>query len=99
MKFEDYQKVGLQLKELNELLCDHLVETSGRVRQSSPVLKHGDKAMKALDVLRSELEEVMFIEYPPPKSTTYIFYGKTGSNNILEESKQSIEKSKKRERN
>jgi hypothetical protein len=86
MKFEDYQRVGLQLKELNVLLCSHLVETSGRVRKSNPILKHGDKAMKALDALRSELEEVMYIEYPPPKATTFIFYGKTGSNNVLKES-------------
>jgi hypothetical protein len=35
--------------------------------------------MKALDVLRSELEESMYLEHPPPKSTTYTFYGKDGS--------------------
>ena len=96
MKFEDYQRIGLQLKQLNELLCAHLVETSGRVRKSSPILKHGDKAMKALIALRSELEEVMYIEYPPPKSTTHIFYGKTGSDNILEALQESIKKSKQK---
>ena len=79
MEFEDYQKIGLQLKELNDLLCDYLVETSGKVGKSNPALVRGDKAMKALTDLRSELEEIMFIEYPPPKTTTYIFYGKNGS--------------------
>jgi|WetSurMetagenome_2_1015567.scaffolds.fasta_scaffold782701_1 hypothetical protein len=63
MNFEDYQRIGPQVKELNVLLCGYISATSDKVRKSHPGMKHGDKAMKALDVLRGELEEIMFLEF------------------------------------
>ena len=85
MKFEDYVKNGSNLKELNEQLCDFIVNTSKIRKKSSPIMKRADKAMKALTALRCDLEELMFFEHPEnldtlvsqtfPDAKTHIFYG------------------------
>jgi len=85
MKFEDYVKIGSDLKELNEQLCDFIVQTSKIRKKTSPIMKRADKAMKALTQLRSDLEELMFFEHPKsldvlvaqtfPDAATHVFYG------------------------
>lgn len=87
MEFKDYQKIGSELKELNELLVDHIVETSKKVRKSSPEMKHADKTMKTLRTLRSELEEMMFIEHREEchrlgEKALHIFYGERESRQV-----------------
>jgi hypothetical protein len=85
IKFEDFVKIGQQLKELNEQLVDFKVKKSAICRKSSPLMKYADKASKELDRLRSDLEEIMSLEHRAnldlleaqtfPDSATHIFYG------------------------
>lgn len=61
MKFEDYVRIGSELKDLNEQLCDFIVKTSITNNKSSLIVKRADKTMKELTALRCDLEELMFL--------------------------------------
>ena len=56
MKFEDFIKIGQQLKKLNEQLVDFKVKKSAICRKSNPIMKYADKASKELDRLRSDFK-------------------------------------------
>ena len=90
MKFEEYVRLGLDLKELNEQLCVFLSKTSKKNKKSSPIMKLADRTMKELTGLRSDLEDLMYFEHPDslnllasqtfPDAKTHIFYGPTKFN-------------------
>jgi len=70
LTFEDYVKMGKNLKEVrNSIFCIEY-----KTPKSCFFNRRLVKAIKSIDVLRSELEELMFSEYPN-QSTTKIFYG------------------------
>ena len=80
MEFKDYERIGSELKELNNRVVDYIIEMSKKYGKSKPQVKHGDKAMKALTTLRSELENMMYIEHPEEckklgEKALHVFYG------------------------
>lgn len=75
MEFKDYERFGKELRELNDLLIEHICEISKKYKKSDQAIKHADKANKALMTLRSELEAVMFKQFPE-QATIYVFYPK-----------------------
>ena len=85
MKFEDYVRIGSELKDLNEQLCHFIGKTSETNKKSSQIMKRADKTMKELTELRGDLEELMFFEHKKeidllvsqtfPDASTHIFYG------------------------
>ena len=82
MEFKEYRRVGLELTVLNNLLVDHTVGASREYSKSTPQVKHGNRAQKALTALRSELEDLMFLEHPKTcrelgERALHVFYGST----------------------
>lgn len=85
LRFEDFVRIGDELKNLNEQLVDYICDQSKYHRKNSSKMKHVDKAMKELTRLRYYLDDFMFIDYPKelelfksqtfPCAPTHIFYG------------------------
>lgn len=73
--FEEYELMGKQLKLLNHFLCMSDVFISNKVGKTK-VDKICDlwKIEKKINQLRSQLEEMMFQDYPI-QSSTHVFYG------------------------
>lgn len=74
MKFEDYEKLGKMLKEIEELIWTHELQPPKR----SPFNRHFARALNHVNEAKNHLEEMLFIEYPK-QATTDIFYGKDTS--------------------
>ena len=72
MKIEEYQKLASLLNEARKILCEN--EKNPRWKYSSkPYFKHWKRVTDAVDIARSESEELMFIDCPE-QATIYIFY-------------------------
>jgi hypothetical protein len=80
MKFEDFVRIGQQLKMLNEQLVDYTVKKSQTCKKSGPVIKLVDKAMKELDRLRSDLEDLMYLEH---RESINLFVSQTHTDGAL----------------
>jgi hypothetical protein len=74
---EYFKKLGIDLYDLNDMLVTRavIIDNQNRNKHARDKTggKHAEKALKALTSLRSELEELMFCEYPN-ESSIYIFY-------------------------
>jgi hypothetical protein len=72
-----YKKIGLNLYELNDKLvsrmCDIHNENHNKYSRAKAGEKKAELAYKALCTLRSQLEELMFCEYPN-EASIYVFY-------------------------
>jgi hypothetical protein len=69
MKFEEYQKLASLLNEARKILYSH----GDLGPKSKPKFRHYMRATKWLDEVRSESEELMFIDCPE-QASVYIFY-------------------------
>lgn len=69
MKFEEYQKLASLLNEARKILFSH----GDLGPKSKPKFRHYMRAIKYIDEVRSESEELMFIDCPD-QSTVYEFY-------------------------
>lgn len=72
MKFEDYEHLAKLLGEARKIMFTHERQKG----KAKPINTHFDKALKSVDTARSQLESMMFIEYPK-QASIYIFYPST----------------------
>ncbi len=74
---EYFRKLGLDLYDLNNKLVSRMVEihnqNPNKALRDKAGQKHAEQAYKALTILRSELEELMFHEYHG-EASIYVFY-------------------------
>lgn len=73
MKFEEYIELGNALKQVKKLSC----EIGWKKPKKSPVNKCHERASKCLIDLSSDLENLMFSDFPE-RATTHVFYGQDG---------------------
>jgi hypothetical protein len=97
-EMEYFKKLGLDLYALNDKLVSRRVEIYNQNRNKHTREKAGDKhaelAIKALTTLRSELEELMFHEYPG-EASIYVFYPGPEGNQSEDKSSVSGKESRK----
>ena len=69
MKLEEYTRLATLLQEAEKIMLTH-ERSRGKTK---PINKHFDKACNHISEVRSQLEEMMFLEHPK-QATTYLFY-------------------------
>ena len=77
--FEEHQKIGGELKRIHRHLTDNFLIISKAYGPSSKASKSGERALKYLNRLRSDLDNEVFRENPERSNPELIacYYGES----------------------
>jgi hypothetical protein len=78
LTYQQHQIIGHQLREFrNNVLINTVVDISNTIGKSSKASKLGQKALKAIDDLRSALDDVLFQDFSEKSNQELlnVYYG------------------------
>lgn len=74
MSFAEHVETGDELKELHERTSNLWVKLAGRYAMSNKFVKRAERAMRAIEDCKNELENQMYRDCPDEANTS-VYYG------------------------